>query len=184
MKKVGIVGAKQSRDFSQPKLTIGLDLGERSSWYCMLDEAGAIVLEQKLGTSPKAMKKVFGTIPSSRIALDAAEHGGRIEADQQKSGDLPSIHRIGNHGLAQTQVFFLPLNRRLQAGWNSCVRVSFDPVSTNLGSFLAVLPVKDNEISVLLRHVAINTVASGLMIRLRKSIRSRFVAAQTTLRES
>jgi hypothetical protein len=136
MKKVGIVGAKQSRDFSQPKLTIGLDLGERSSWYCMLDEAGAIVLEQKLGTSPKAMKKVFGTIPSSRIALDAAEHGGRIEADQQKSGDLPSIHRIGNHGLAQTQVFFLPLNRRLQAGWNSCVRVSFDPVSTNLGLFL------------------------------------------------
>ena len=70
MKKVSTVGAKQSRNFSQPKLTIGLDLGDRSSWYCVLDEAGAIVLEQKLGTTAKAMKEVLGAIPRSRIALE------------------------------------------------------------------------------------------------------------------
>ena len=46
MKKVSTVAAKQSRNFSQPKLTIGLDLGDRSSWYCVLDEAGSIVLER------------------------------------------------------------------------------------------------------------------------------------------
>ena len=57
MKKVSTVAAKQSRKFSQPKLTIGLDLGDRSSWYCVLDEAGTIMLEQKLGTTPKAMKE-------------------------------------------------------------------------------------------------------------------------------
>jgi len=34
MKKVSTVGVKQSRNFSQQKLTIGLDLGDRSSWYC------------------------------------------------------------------------------------------------------------------------------------------------------
>ena len=60
MKKVSTVAAKQSRNFSQQKLTIGLDLGDRSSWYCVLDEAGAIVLEQRLSTTPKAMKEVFG----------------------------------------------------------------------------------------------------------------------------
>jgi transposase len=65
MKKVSIVGAKQSRNFSQPKLTIGLDLGDRSSWYCVLDEAGAIALEQKLGTTPKAMKETFGAVPAA-----------------------------------------------------------------------------------------------------------------------
>ncbi len=54
MKKVSTEGAKQSRNFSQPKLTIGLDLGDRSSWYCVLDEAGTIVLEQRLSTTPKA----------------------------------------------------------------------------------------------------------------------------------
>ena len=65
MKKVSTVAAKQSRNFSQPKLTIGLDLGDRSSWYCVLDEAGAIVQEQKLGTTPKAMKEVFGACPGA-----------------------------------------------------------------------------------------------------------------------
>jgi len=74
MKKVSTVSAKQSRNFSQPKLTIGLDLGDRWSWYCVLDEAGAIVLEQKLGTTPKAMRDVFGAIPHRRIALETGTH--------------------------------------------------------------------------------------------------------------
>jgi hypothetical protein len=34
MKKVSTAAAKQSRNISQPKLTIGLDLGDRNSWYC------------------------------------------------------------------------------------------------------------------------------------------------------
>src|SRR5712692_10047954 len=68
MKKVSTVAAKQRRNVSQPKLTIGLDLGDRSSWYCVLDEAGSIVQEQKLGTTPKAMKETFGAVPRSRIA--------------------------------------------------------------------------------------------------------------------
>src|ERR1700693_3974012 len=74
MKKVSTVAAKQSRNFSQPKLTVGLDLGDRSSWYCVLDEAGAIVLEQKLGMTPKAMKEVFGGMACSRIALETGMH--------------------------------------------------------------------------------------------------------------
>ena len=40
MKKVSTVATKQSRNFSQPKLTIGLDLGDRNSGYCVLDEGG------------------------------------------------------------------------------------------------------------------------------------------------
>ena len=40
MKKVSTVVAKQSRNISQPRLTIGLDLGDRNSWYCVLNEAG------------------------------------------------------------------------------------------------------------------------------------------------
>src|ERR1700690_757342 len=74
MKKISSVAVQQSGNFSQPKLTIGLDLGDRSSWYCVLDEAGAIVLEQKLGTTPKAMKEVFGGIPRRRIALETGTH--------------------------------------------------------------------------------------------------------------
>ena len=33
MKKVSTAAAGQSRNFSQQKLTIGLDLGDRTSWF-------------------------------------------------------------------------------------------------------------------------------------------------------
>jgi transposase len=74
MKKISTVGAKQIRNFREQKLTIGLDLGDRSSWYCVLDEAGNVVLEQRLSTTPKAMKEVLGGMPRSRMALETGTH--------------------------------------------------------------------------------------------------------------
>ena len=74
MKKVSTAAAKQIRNFSEQKLTIGLDLGDRSSWYCMLDESGGVMLEQRLSTTPKAMQEVFGGMPRSRIALETGMH--------------------------------------------------------------------------------------------------------------
>ncbi len=74
MKKISTVATQQIRNFSQPKLTIGLDLGDRSSWYCLLDEVGEVLQEQKLGTTPKAMREVFGGMPRSRIALETGMH--------------------------------------------------------------------------------------------------------------
>src|SRR6266513_289508 len=74
MKKVSTAAAKQMRNFSEPKLTIGLDLGDRSSWYCVMDERGEVRREQKLGTTPKAMKEMFGAMPRSRIALETGMH--------------------------------------------------------------------------------------------------------------
>jgi len=74
MKKVSTAATKQSRNFSQPNLTIGLDLGDRSSWYCVLDETGSIVMEQKVSTTPKALQATFGAMPRSRIALETGMH--------------------------------------------------------------------------------------------------------------
>jgi len=39
MKKGSTAAAKENRNFSQQKLTIGLDLGDRNSWYCVVNEA-------------------------------------------------------------------------------------------------------------------------------------------------
>ena len=74
MKKISTVAVKQIRNISEQKLTIGLDLGDRSSWYCVLDEGGAIVLEQRVGTTPRAMKEVFGGMSRCRIALETGTH--------------------------------------------------------------------------------------------------------------
>ena len=58
----------------EQKLTIGVDLGDRWSFYCVLDEAGKIILEQKLATTPEATKQTFGKIPRSLIALETGTH--------------------------------------------------------------------------------------------------------------
>ena len=74
MKKVNTAATMQSINLSQQKLTIGLDLGDRSSWYCVLDEAGKIQVEQRAGTSAKALQEVFGSLPHSRVALEIGTH--------------------------------------------------------------------------------------------------------------
>src|SRR6516162_2495735 len=56
------------------QLTIGLDLGDRFSSYCVLDENGEIILERKLPTTPEAMKQTLGKMPRSRIAMETGTH--------------------------------------------------------------------------------------------------------------
>src|SRR5215813_4719353 len=56
------------------QLTIGLDLADRSSCYCVLDEAGKVILEQKLPTTPEGLKQTFARIPRSRMALETGTH--------------------------------------------------------------------------------------------------------------
>src|ERR1700686_234997 len=68
MKKNSTVAIRQKQIFKEKKLTIGMDLGDRFTYYCILDEAGEVVVEQKLSTTKQAMKQVFGRIPRSRVA--------------------------------------------------------------------------------------------------------------------
>src|SRR5207245_7194876 len=74
MKKISIRAAAQSRNISQQKVTLGLDLGDRNSWYCVVDEAGQIQREQRVGTNAKALREVFAAMPRSRIALEIGTH--------------------------------------------------------------------------------------------------------------
>ena len=74
MKKISTVRVNGNRIFKGHKLTIGLDLGDRWSFYCVLDEVGQVILEQKLPTTPEAMKQTFEKLPRSRIALETGTH--------------------------------------------------------------------------------------------------------------
>jgi hypothetical protein len=40
VKKISTVATSRNKIFKEPKLTIGLDLGDRTSRYCILDEVG------------------------------------------------------------------------------------------------------------------------------------------------
>ncbi len=74
MKKISTVAIETMKIFKEHQLTIGLDLGDRWSFYCVLDEAGKIILEQKVATTPEAMKQTFAKIPRSLIALETGTH--------------------------------------------------------------------------------------------------------------
>src|SRR5258706_1485563 len=74
MKKISTVQSFGNEIFKEQKLTIGVDLGDRWSFYGVLDEAGKIILEQKVPTTQEAMKQTFGKIPRSRIALETGTH--------------------------------------------------------------------------------------------------------------
>jgi hypothetical protein len=55
-------------------LTIGLDLGDRSSFYCVLDEA---------------IKEIFGAMPQSRIALETGTHPRWVSRSHKELGHEP-----------------------------------------------------------------------------------------------
>ena len=85
MKKNSTVATNRKQIFKEHKLTIGLDLGDRSSYYCVLDEAGEVILEHNLPTTPKGIQQVFSKMPRSRVAL---ETGTAFSLGQPAVGQL------------------------------------------------------------------------------------------------
>jgi len=73
MQKISTMRTSEKNIF-QGQLTIGLDLGDHSSSYCVLNGAGEIVLEHKVATTPEAMKPVFASMPRCRIAMETGTH--------------------------------------------------------------------------------------------------------------
>ena len=55
-------------------LTIGLDLGDRTSQYCMLNQAGEMVEEGSVETTKAGLEKQFKGEPRCRIALEVGSH--------------------------------------------------------------------------------------------------------------
>src|SRR6266498_2853245 len=54
--------------------TVGLDVGDRASRYCTLDEAGAKLKEDKLPTTKAGLDAAFGKMAPCRIALEVGPH--------------------------------------------------------------------------------------------------------------
>ena len=66
---------KQIRQLAaEQRLTIGLDLGDRTTHYCILNEAGEVVSEDQLQTTKTGLESLFAKMPASRIALEVGTH--------------------------------------------------------------------------------------------------------------
>src|SRR5215212_3652043 len=59
----------------RPKVTAGLDLGDRYSYLCLIDtQSGEVVEEGRLRTTPEALRRRFVSEPSLRIAMETGTH--------------------------------------------------------------------------------------------------------------
>ena len=67
-------------------LTIGIDLGDRHSHYCVLDVAGAVIDEGRLATNPAALRARFAGQSAARIAIEVDTHSAWVSELLKEAG--------------------------------------------------------------------------------------------------
>jgi transposase len=65
---------RQARKASRGPITIGMDLGDKTSRYCVLDDRGELAGEGSVATTKKAMAEKFGGLGRTRIAMEVGTH--------------------------------------------------------------------------------------------------------------
>ena len=68
------------------RLTIGLDLGDKKSNYCILSPDGEIMTEGKVATEREAMGKQFAVLSSSRVVMEVGTHSAWVEEVLEECG--------------------------------------------------------------------------------------------------
>ncbi len=59
----------------QPKMTAGLDLGDKHSYLCLIDQqSGEVMEEGRLRTTPEALRRRFASERPMRIAIETGTH--------------------------------------------------------------------------------------------------------------
>jgi len=71
----------------QPKITAGLDLGDKYSYLCLIDQAdGEVIEEGKLRTTPDALRRRFASEQQLRIAIEAGTHSPWVSRVLEECG--------------------------------------------------------------------------------------------------
>lgn len=69
--------SKQGKKGTTPckgSITIGMDLGDKTSRYCGIDKEGEVLWERSVPTTRPGMKQAFGALAKCRIALEVGTH--------------------------------------------------------------------------------------------------------------
>jgi len=76
MKKRNTCPPSSQRRVKRPRGvgTIGMDLGDKVSRYCLLNADGEVVEEGRVATTKKGLAQVFGSMRRCRIALEVGTH--------------------------------------------------------------------------------------------------------------
>src|SRR5262252_4075298 len=71
---------------TQARVTIRMDLGDKTSRYCMLSKEGEILREGQVATTKAGMAEAFGSLGQARIAIEVGTHSPWVSRLLQKLG--------------------------------------------------------------------------------------------------
>lgn len=74
MKKVSKVVGQRETAKDKPAITVGLDLGDRYSRYCLLNGKGEVIEEGRIQSTETTFRRHFEGEPRQRIALECGTH--------------------------------------------------------------------------------------------------------------
>jgi transposase len=89
MKKNISSKAPSTKRLKSPKndhWTIGMDLGDKTSRFCILDQLGEVKLEDSVATTPTAINKKFAGLGRCRIAIEVGGHSPWVSRLLQELG--------------------------------------------------------------------------------------------------
>lgn len=69
-----------------PKITIGLDLGDKVSQTCEVDESAEVIKRASVATTPGAIERYFGGRPPCRVVLEASTHSPWVSRKLEELG--------------------------------------------------------------------------------------------------
>src|SRR5216683_76391 len=104
VKKLSTVRGRESKIFNEHNLTIGLDLGDRSSYYCVLDEASKVIQEANVGTNKKAMAMVFGSMGRCRIGMEVGTHSPWVSLTEKIKEMDRRVEQIAREDYPETRL--------------------------------------------------------------------------------
>ena len=77
---------KKHSSIENQRYTVGIDVSDKSSCYCVLDPSGTISAEGKLRSTPEAYRQQFGGMARAVIALEAGTHSRWMSALLKECG--------------------------------------------------------------------------------------------------
>lgn len=82
---------------------VGVDLSDRKSHYCVLNEEGVVIEEGSIQSTPASFKSHFGVLESSLIAIEVGVHSrGESRAQRMRSlGDCCKSYPAEAHSREQ-----------------------------------------------------------------------------------
>jgi hypothetical protein len=84
-----------------PRRTVGIDLGDQTSHYCILDEQGEVVSEGTVRTTEAGFREQFGRMTRARIVIETGTHSPWVSRHLEQLG-----HEVLVANARQVRVIF------------------------------------------------------------------------------